>query len=219
MARATHDIIPALGYRWLTPLYDPLLRFVLREQAFKHALIEQAALAPRQHVLDLGCGTGTLTLMIKRAQPEAHVFGLDPDPRVLERARAKAAGAGLVVNFDLGLADSLVYTAELFDRVLSSLMFHHLTPAQKRAALREVRRVLRPGGTLHIADWGPPQNAAMRGAFLFVQLLDGRETTADHLAGRLPRYLVEAGFAAVAETGRFATAGGTLCLYRAERPR
>jgi ubiquinone/menaquinone biosynthesis C-methylase UbiE len=219
MARATHEIIPALGYRWLTPLYDPLLRFVLREQTFKRALIEQAAIAPGQRVLDLGCGTGTLTLMIKRVQPDADVSGLDPDPQVLARARAKAAQAGLPVDFDLGLADNLPYTPQLFDRVLSSLMFHHLNPAQKRGALREVRRVLRPAGTLHIADWGSPQNVAMRAAFLFVQLLDGFETTTDHVAGRLPRYLVEAGFTGVAETDRFATAGGTLCLYRAERSR
>ena len=95
--------IPALRFDRLTAFYDPLIRWTLREATFKTRLIRQAHLEEGHRVLDLGCGTGTLTLMIKAAHPEADVVGLDVDPKVLKRAEAKAtpgpdhrAGPGLV---------------------------------------------------------------------------------------------------------------------------
>jgi len=67
----TRGYIPALGLRALTPLFDPLLRWVMREERFKLRLIQQADVRPDMRVLDLGCGTGTLTVMVKRRQPGA----------------------------------------------------------------------------------------------------------------------------------------------------
>jgi trans-aconitate methyltransferase len=91
--------IPALGVDWLTPLYDPLLRWVMREEQFKRYLIRQAQIGPGQHVLDLGCGTATLTLLIKQTHPEAVVIGLDGDPKVLEIGRTKARQAGWIFSW------------------------------------------------------------------------------------------------------------------------
>ena len=73
-----------------------------------------------------------------------------------------------------------------FDRVVASLVLHHLTTAQKRAALTEAYRVLRPGGRLHVADWGAPRDPAMRLAFLALRTLDGFERTRTHARGELP---------------------------------
>jgi len=111
--------IPALRFDWLTPLYDPLLRWVMREERFKRILVAQAGLQTGQRALDLGCGTGTLTIMLKRAYPGADVVGLDGDPRVLEIARRKAAEAGVGIAFDLGMAFDLPYLDNSFDRVVS----------------------------------------------------------------------------------------------------
>lgn len=119
----------------------------------------------------------TLTFLVKRLRPEADVVGLDGDPKVLEIARAKAAEAGVDIALDHGMAFELPYPDASFHRVLSSLLFHHLTRENKVRTLREVFRVLQPGGELHVADWGEAQNRLMRGAFLLVQLLDGFETT------------------------------------------
>src|SRR3989304_10139655 len=82
--------IPALSFRWLTPLYDPLLKWGMREETFKRKLIERAHIQPGEHVLDLGCGTGTLTVMLKRSAPAAHITGLDGDTEVLAIAKAQA---------------------------------------------------------------------------------------------------------------------------------
>src|SRR5262245_5382999 len=210
--------VPALGFASLTRFYDPVLRLTTRETTFKRVLVEQVMLTNGSRALDLGAGTGTLTLMLKREAPGATVIGVDGDPDVLVQARAKATAANLGVRFDEAMADALPYGDASFDRVVSSLLLHHLSPALKRRALAEAFRVLAPGGELHAADWGRPQNVLMRTLFLGVQLLDGFATTAENVAGMLPDLFHEAGFRDVRETTRFATVFGTVALYRARRP-
>mgnify|MGYP000855398230 CR=1 FL=1 len=210
--------IPALRFDWLTRFYDPVLRATLKEEALKRRLVEQVDLRPGQRALDLGCGTATLTIMLARACPEAEVVGLDGDPRALAIGRDKVSRAGVTVELHEGLADAAPFPASTFDRVASSLLFHHLDADGKRRALARVRELLRPGGELHILDWGRAGSALMRVAFLSVQLLDGFRTTTDNVRGRLPALITEAGFADVAETHRARTLFGTLSLYRAVRP-
>lgn len=210
MANGT-KYIPALRFSWLTPVYDPVLRRMMPEVALKQRLIAQAQIAAGQRVLDLGSGTGTLTIMVKQNCPGAEVAGLDGDPQVLARARAKAAAAGEVIRFDQVLATALPYADGVFDRVLSSLMLHHLTTDDKQAAIAEAWRVLSAGGELHVLDFGPPQNAL---AWLISQVFRRLERTADNIAGRLPEMARQAGFTAVAQTEQHLTIVGTLALYR-----
>jgi len=219
MVKNRDEYIPALKYDWLTPLYDPLVRWTLRESTFKRHLVKQAGIDRGHRVLDLGCGTGTLTLLIKSHYPKAEVFGLDADPKVLAVARAKAAKAGLIVRLDHGMAFELPYPDASFDRVISSLLFHHLTRENKERTLKEIFRVLRQGGELHVADWGKARNWPMRVAFLLVQMLDGFETTADNVNGLLPEMFRSAGFEEVQETAQYATIVGTLSLYKARKHR
>ena len=136
-----HAYIPALGHRRLTPFYDPILRWIFREDVFKRRLVELVALQPGQRVLDLGCGTATLTIMLKQAQPAAEVVGLDGDPEVLAIGRAKAAQAGVALTLEHGLAMTLPYPDASFDLVVTSLMLHHLETADKQRALAEAGRI------------------------------------------------------------------------------
>lgn len=206
--------IPALRFGWLTPIYDPVLRRLMPERALKQRLIAQAQIAAGQRVLDLGAGTGTLTVMLKQAYPRVDVTGLDGDPAVLALAREKAAAAGVTIRFDHGLATALPYDDAVFDRVLSSLMLHHLTTEEKRRTLAETWRVLRPGGELHVLDFGPPQNAL---AWLISLIFRRLERTADNIAGRLPGMLRQAGFTAVTQTAQHMTIIGTLTRYRGRK--
>jgi len=150
-------------------------------------------------------------------QPRADITGVDGDPDILARARVKAATAEAELKFDESLSQHLAYADSSFDVVLSSLFFHHLDRENKLATLSEVRRVLKPGAELHIADWGKAANPLMRVLFLIVQMLDGFATTKDNVAGRLPEFLRASGFKEVEETQRFSTVLGTLALYRATR--
>jgi SAM-dependent methyltransferase len=210
--------LPALRFPALTRFFDPLVGLAMPEQRFKGALVEQAAPTPGQRILDIGCGTGTLALMAKEAAPEAEVVGLDADPEILERARAKADRSGVEIEFDEGLSTELPYEDRSFDRVHSTLFFHHLSGADKRSTAAEIARVLRPGGELHVADWGRQPDPLMRAAITTVRLFDGLEQTRDNVAGALPEIFAEAGLARPTETGRFRTVFGSLSLYRASSP-
>jgi ubiquinone/menaquinone biosynthesis C-methylase UbiE len=207
--------VPALRFRWLTPAYDVVVRATTRERTVKTALIGQASLAGGQRVLDLACGTGTLTIWMKQRCPEATVVGIDGDAGILAIAARKARVAHAAVQFDHGLSYRLPYPDGKFDRIVSSLFFHHLSWNDKLRTARELFRVMRPGGELHVADWGRATGPLMRAGFVAVQLLDGFRNTQDNVAGRLVEVFDSAQFAESAQTRTFSTAFGTLALYRA----
>ncbi|HSU90255.1 MAG TPA: class I SAM-dependent methyltransferase, partial [Sporolactobacillaceae bacterium] len=127
MEHAERSYLPAMGKRWLLPLYDPLLK-LLGVDKTKRRLIEQAELKSGFRVLDIGCGTGSLAVLIKRMHPEVDVIGVDPDPAALSLSERKASRSGLSIEFDRGFSDHLSYPDASFDRVFSSFMFHHLEP-------------------------------------------------------------------------------------------
>ena len=210
--------VPALGFDWLTPYYDVVVGATTRERRFKQALIAQARIEPGQRVLDLACGTGTLAIWIKQSQPRSDVTGVDGDPAILSLARRKARRAGVSVQFDHALSCQLPYPTAHFDRVLSSLFFHHLLWEDKVRTAHELFRVLKPGAVLHVADWGRAGNPLMRGLFLFIQLLDGFDNTRDNVSGKLITLFENAGFTAVSERQTFGTVYGTMALYSATRP-
>jgi ubiquinone/menaquinone biosynthesis C-methylase UbiE len=210
--------IPALRFRALTRLYDPVLALTVRERRFKQRLLRQAELTGPLDVLDLACGTGTLTVRAKRAAPQIEITGVDADPDVLGRARAKAGQAGLQIRFDEALSTELPYEKKSFDRVLSSLFFHHLDEDEKLGTLREVVRVLRPGGRLHVADWGKPSDPLMAALSLSIRALDGFEPTRANFEGRLPEHFAAAGLERVRVESSLRTVYGTLTLLSAVRP-
>lgn len=211
--------VSALRFDALTRLYDPLLAVTLRENTFKDAVVRQANLEPGQRVLDLACGTATLTLKIKNNCPDAEVVGIDGDPKILSIARNKIEQAGLDITLDEGMSFDLPYPDSSYDRVLSSLFFHHLTTDDKARTAKELFRVLKPGGELHVADWGKPQNIAMAAAFQLVRVLDGFAITADNFKGLLPKHFESAGFEQVAIRREYATILGTIALYSARKPK
>jgi ubiquinone/menaquinone biosynthesis C-methylase UbiE len=212
--------VPAAGRRVFTRLYDPVLALTMRERTFRGRLMEQVLdrlPASGSRVVDVGCGTGTFAIALADTLPAAEVIGVDGDPQILELARRKPGGAR--VAWREALATSLPVSEESADRVVMSLLLHHLAPAAKRQALLEALRVLREGGRLHIADWGRPQDPLMRVAFLLsVQLVDGLEGTRDHAAGLISKLVADAGFEDVARRDHLRTAWGTLELLAAAKP-
>lgn len=206
--------IPALGLDWLTPLYDTVVRLTVRESIFKKSLVGQANIQNDFQVLDVGCGTATLTILIKKSFPEVDVRGLDGDQKILEIARKKALKEDVEIQFEKGMSFDLPYADKSFDRVVSSLFFHHLTRENKQKTFNEIRRILKTDGELHIADWGLPNNSLMKFTSCFVQMLDGVKTTSDNFEGHLPELIKEAGFESVEETSKFNTVFGTIRLYK-----
>jgi SAM-dependent methyltransferase len=207
--------VPAAGRHGLTALYDPVVALTMRERTFRARLVAQVAAGEPAAVLEIGCGTGSLTVRLAQALPAASIVGLDPDAGALARARAKDPGSR--IEWCAGSAVQAPLPDRSFDRVVASLLLHHLTTAEKRAALAEAHRVLRPGGRLHIADWGAPRDAAMKLAFLALRALDGFERTSAHARGELPALIAQAGFCEVRVRDRLRTGWGVLELLSAER--
>ena len=153
--------------------------------------------------------------MLQLRQPEAIVTGLDGDKKVLGIAQQKAQRAGAdAIRWEEGLADQLPYPAASFDKVVSSMVIHHLTLAEKLGAFQQVFRVLRPGGSFHIADFGLPHDRLMRFVASYMRFM---ERTTDNFQGKLPDLLTQAGFTAVEEIGHMGSFFGPLSLYRAEK--
>lgn len=210
---ADRDFIPALSFPWLTPFYDPVLRWAMQEQKFKTHLLQQVDIQLGQHVLDLGCGTGTLTLWLKQTHSDAIITGLDIDPAILAIAQRKASTAP--ITWTCASATQLPYSEHRFERVVTSLMLHHLTSASKQQAIAEIYRVLRPGGQLHVLDFGPPRSAYARG---IAPLLRHFEEIADNFEGYLVTLFTTTGFTAIHDTAHITTIAGDLALYRMEKP-
>lgn len=218
METSRERYIPALEYRFLTPIYDPIIAITCREKTFKGQLLGQAELKPGYRVLDVGCGTGTFAINMKKGIPEAEIICIDGDRQILSIAKGKSKRHRAEVRFYCCFSTQLPFLGNSFDRVVSSLFFHHLSKSQKIATIREIYRVLKPGGQLHVADWGRSTNKFMRSLFFFIQLLDGFHTTTDNLKGLLPEIIKDCGFNSVKIRNNFSTIFGTMTLYSAVRP-
>jgi len=204
--------LPAMGKHWLLPLYDPFTRLAGAGRLHE-ALLDRADLRAGQRVLEIGCGTGNLLTALGRRAADVEAVGIDPDPAALRRARRKAARRHLPIRYEQAFAGELPLPDASVDRVLSSLMLHHLDEDERGRALREVRRVLRPGGQLHVVDIdGGPARRSSRGGGMHRHPLVAASTPERLLAA-----LREAGLTAVAENGRQRTRFGACAFYRAER--
>jgi ubiquinone/menaquinone biosynthesis C-methylase UbiE len=205
--------IPAAGRDWLLVFYDPISKLLGTEAAHRE-LIEQARLRPGQRVLEIGCGTGNLTLLVKALHPAVDVVGLDPDPKALDRARRKLDRQRASVTLDRGYSDELPYPDGSYDRVLSALMFHHLQRDEKSRTLHAVGRVLRPGGSLHVLDFGGSHDRA--DGFL-ARLLHRSEHVRDNSPDTILALMRNAGFVDPMEVAQRPSLFGRMSYYRASR--
>lgn len=213
------NYVPGMGHDRLLPFYDPLYR-LMGIAKLHRPLVDQAGIQPGHRVLEIGCGTGNLALLVKSLQQDVEVVGLDPDPEALARARRKSERKALSILFNRGFAEELPYADASFDRVLSAFMFHHLGPDEKEATLREVRRVLEPGGSLHLLDYAEGERQSTDG-------LNAHQSHRNHRHGSLhgnsgPRVTTLMREAALDETEevghRFKKRLGHFTYYRATAP-
>ncbi|MCC6612495.1 MAG: class I SAM-dependent methyltransferase [Anaerolineae bacterium] len=136
--------------------YDMVVKLLTLglDRTLRERTADLAQIRPGDSVLDVGCGTGDLTLVAKaRAGSDGWVCGIDAAPEMIEVARAKALKQGREIDFRVEAIERLPFDDDSFDVALSSMMMHHLPDDLKRAGLREVYRVLKPGGRLLVVDF------------------------------------------------------------------
>lgn len=184
------EYIPALRFHWLTRIYDPLIERWLATAPMRAAVVEALDLRPGMRVMELGCGPGRLAVEIKRRHPGVILEAVDADPEMIAMARRNAEQAGVEITFreaDITRLPSL----GRYDRIYSTLVFHHLRPEGKWSALRWVREALGPDGRFVVADFGRPHGLTQWLVSHLVQPLDGIANTAPHRDGRFERMLGE----------------------------
>ncbi len=181
-------------------IYDPIvgILFFGQEGKIRQNVLDLARIQPGESILEVGCGTGTLTLAAKaRTGSQSRVAGVDVAPDMLATARRKATRTGFAVEFQSGRIEAIPYPDAQFDLVLSSLMLHHVHgEAAKEQGMREIYRVLKPGGRLFIVDATRPENPHMRS---LASLVLGPEMLAHQVQEFIP-LLERAGFISI-ETG------------------
>lgn len=203
--------VPALRFAALTRVYDPVVRVTTREHRFRTQLLDHACVAVGDRALDLACGTGSLIELAHERTSGASFVGVDRDPSILDRASKKVPSTALV----RGDATLLPFASASFDHVFATLMLHHLDGPALSAVVAEVKRVIRPGGLLHVADWRRGTNPLMRSAFTLVRLLDGFANTDRHARGTLGQILSNAGFRSASEWSVLSTPLGSIGLATA----
>lgn len=211
MAEATFT--PALGHSKLTGAYDLALRLLTREKTWRSALLAQVAPRNGEAILDVGCGTGSFAILLKLAAPGAHVCGLDPDPEVLHRAAKKAANTGVDIEWRQGFARDAAAGAK-YDKIVSSLVFHQVPIAEKRAGITAMLAAVNGDGEVHIADYARQDSWLMRRLFGIVQQIDGHANTQPNADGMLESILADIHLGAGKAHRVIPTPTGAISLFR-----
>jgi len=212
MSNPEKTFTPAAGSDWLLPFYDFFTK-LLGVEAAHQRLIEQAAIQPGYRLLEIGCGTGNLSILAKRLYPSAEVVGIDPDSKALSMAQKKAQRAGLDIEFQEAFSDQLSFPEASIDNVFSAFMLHHIQPESKIPSLQEVLRLLKPGGALLLADFESGEHP--RGHHFGRTHHQSEESRFHHSISDL---MQEAGFANVSKFHQQSIILGNVAYYSAERP-
>jgi ubiquinone/menaquinone biosynthesis C-methylase UbiE len=158
--------------------------------------IEEAMIKAGDSVLDVGCGTGEITLRAKVRAKAGKVYGIDPAPEMIAVARSKAARKKLDIDFRVGVIEALPFPDSSMDVVTSSLMMHHLPEDLKVRGLAEIYRVLKPGGHLLVADFMKPTGSFLNHLFMAFSQHDGLQSGIEDLR----KLFTNAGFSQVIKT-------------------
>lgn len=207
--------IPAFSFESVRISCAPLVTWVMREAAVASRLAEQGGVEKGQRVLDLGCGAASLAILIKKAQPGAEVIGIDGDKKVLEIAEARMRKQHAVIPLFDAMAFDIPCRDNYFDRVFSSMLFHYHPTKDKIRTAKEIWRILKPGGELHVADLGRPHTTLMALIARITRKVEGVE---DNIQGLLPHILYAANFENIEPTTDLMTIFGTVSLIRAKKP-
>ena len=173
--------------------YDTVVGIISlgRERRFRKAALELVEIKPGMNVLDVGCGTGSLTIEARRKMGnEGQVVGIDPSSNMIDLAQDKAAKAGVAIDFQVGVIEKMDFPDDYFDLVLSSLMMHHLPDELKQAGLQEVFRLLKPKGTLLIIELDPS-------AFSLASLIHGHSSKLSAELENLRHHLENTGYGSI----------------------
>lgn len=198
--KSKQTFIPALGFNFLTPSYDFLCSTVGLGNKYHKRLVSAIGNVNHKRVLDGGCATAKITILVKEKNPEIDIYAIDPDSKALEIAKKNSLKYKANIKFQKAFLQNLPFSSNYFDVVYSSLVIHHIPPEYKLNSFKEVRRVLKKNGVFLISDFGKPRN-------FFESLMPWFAAKFEHgkenYRGEIPDMLRKAGFTKVKSVGRY----------------
>ena len=208
---------PAAGRFAPTSLYDRGVALLTRESIWRGELVKRISPEPGDAILDVGCGTGSLAILLKQAAPEARIVGLDPDAEALTIARRKARAASVEIEWRQGFAHDAGSFGR-FDKVVSSLVFHQVQLAGKRSGIAAMFAAAKPNGIVCIADYAAQRKWPMRQLFRFIQMIDGWENTQLNADGFIEAELEHFVGKSITPAYTLDTPTGTISLFCERNP-
>lgn len=188
-------VITALSFELLTPLFDFLSNLFGFGSKLNSKVIDLLKLSPYEEVLDIGCGTGSLLIMIKRKYSNVEVTGIDADEKILKIAEKKIKENNLNIKLVITSASKLPFPNSSFDVIVSTLVFHHLPTEVKKKALEEAYRVLKKNGRFLLVDFGKFTGFAKILYYLLVLFrVPEAKTLKDNIEGKIPELLRQTNF-------------------------
>lgn len=174
--------------------YDPVTKHALPPNEIwnREAVIQSIQGNPHK-IIDLGCGTGSTTMMLKQAFPEAEITGLDLSPYMLVMAEYKAKQIGIDIHWIHGLAETTNFNSGEFDLVTASLLFHETPISIAQAILKEGFRLLKPGGQVIILDG---HQKTLRNTTWLTDIFE-EPYLKEYILGNLDAWMGKAGFSQV----------------------
>ena len=211
--KSERQYTPAAGHSGELAAYDDAVRAYTKEAVWRPLMVQRINPQPSQTIVDIGAGTGTLAVALKKRCPEATVIAFDPDRAALELARAKAKAESVEIDWRLGFAEPDAFAPDTVDHATCSLVLHQVPLSEKRAILETMCKWTKGVGTIHIADYGR-QRGTMRSRFRkTVQAGDGIEDTQPNADGALEHIFHELGLRRYLRDRHFATLSGRFSLF------
>ena len=188
------DFKPAASFFFLTPFYDFLCELMGFGRSFKLKVIDLLSIKGFEKILDIGCGTGTLIIEVKKRYPNTEILGIDPDEEILKIAGKKLKKSKVSAKLIKAYAQALPFPDSTFDLAVSTLIFHHLKTDVKKKSIKEIYRVLKKRGRFLLIDFGQPKTLLSKILLKVGAFFEGKENMEANLKGKLPLFLEGAGF-------------------------
>jgi len=208
-----------IRFRFAKLLHDAFFIVMVRDRSWQEPLIASLSPEATNRILDFGPGSSSTAVALAVRYPEATFVGAEPDPKAVEKARRRIARHQIanITVIEAPLHDRLPFQAGSFDKIVCVLTLHDRLPDEKLGIAKEMMRVLRRGGTLHVADYDRPDTPGERGVLEFTRYISGAAAAEPHISGSWTGFLAKAGFSGVRRQSSHSIGIGRISVVKAQK--